>query len=234
MRVVAARFLVRDAGAVAHLWPFFDLVVTTPTLTLRIPTDEQLVQLTDVIRDGIHAPEWMPFDDPPWTDEPTPERERSWLVRQWAARTTLRPDQWRLRFAVFDARGEPLGMQDMFATTFPALRTVGTYSWLGRLHQGRGIGKEMRSAVLHLAFSCFGAARAESSAFEDNLGSAGVSRSLGYMENGFEWGLRRGQPERLTRFVLSEEDWRRTARGDITTEGVEPCAVVLGLSHNAG
>lgn len=212
-----------------HLWPFFDLVIRTPSLTLRLPTDEQLVALTGVIAEGIHDPEWMPFDDPPWTDESSPQRERSWLVRQWAARAAITPDQWRLRFGVFDLAGEPLGMQDVLAATFPALRTVSTYSWLGRSHQGRGIGKEMRSAVLHLAFGEFGAERAESSAFEDNLGSAGVSRSLGYEENGTEWGLRRGRPEMLLRFVLTRENWELQARDEIIIEGADTCLELLGL-----
>ena len=41
------------------------------------------------------------------------------------------------------------------------MRTVGTGSWLGRPYQGRGIGKEMRGAVLALAFDGLGAEVAE-------------------------------------------------------------------------
>lgn len=219
----------RHTLRVGHLWPFFDLVVRTPRVTLKIPGDAELVQLADIVRGGIHDPGWMPFDDPPWTDEESPDRERAWLVRQWAGRASIGVDQWRLRFGVYDHNDEPLGMQDMFATSFPSLRTVGTYSWLGQGYQGVGFGKEMRRAVLHLAFAGLGAARAESSAFEDNLGSVGVSRSLGYVENGVEWGLRRGEPEPLTRFVLDDERWREQSSDEVTIVGLEPCRDLLGL-----
>lgn len=211
-----------------HLWPFFDLQVSAGDVTLRIPTDGELVELTEVIRAGIHDPRWMPFDDPPWTDEPSPGRERAWLTRQWSSRA-VRPDEWRLRFAVFDSTGRAVGMQDLMATTFPQLRTVGTYSWLGRASQGRGIGRAMRAAVLHLAFDGLGAARAESSAFEDNVASAAVSRALGYSENGFEWGLRRGRPERLTRFVLDRTQWTHARPSQLEMRGVEACLPLLGL-----
>jgi RimJ/RimL family protein N-acetyltransferase len=87
----------------------------------------------------------------------------------------------------------------------------------------------MRTAVLHLAFDGLGAQRAESSAFEDNLASAGVSRSLGYVENGVEWGLRRGSPARLTRFVLDREAWARTDHDGLVLEGLGPCLPLLGL-----
>ncbi len=211
-------------------WPFFDLLVRTPILELRIPDDGLLDRLAVVIKAGIHDPEWMPFDDPPWTDEPSPDRERTWIARQWAARAAINPDAWRLRFAVVDQAGTPLGMQDLFSSNFIALRTVGTYSWLGQAHQGRGIGKEMRSAVLHLAFETFGAERAESSAFDDNIASAGVSSALGYKPNGHEWALRRGRPDRMTRYLLQREDWQQGRRDDITIFGVAMCRPHLGLN----
>jgi RimJ/RimL family protein N-acetyltransferase len=212
---------------VGHSWPFFDLVVKTPTLQLRIPDDELLEQLAVVIARGIHDPAWMPFDDPPWTDEPSPGREMAWMTRQWAARSAIHPDGWRLRFAVLDSGGVPVGMQDLLATTFLALRTVGTYSWLGRQHQGQGLGKEMRAAVLHFAFDTLGAERAESAAFEDNVASARVSESLGYERNGYEWALRRGRPDRLTRFILRRDTWLRHRRSDISVTGASHCKPLL-------
>jgi RimJ/RimL family protein N-acetyltransferase len=213
----------------AHLWPFFDLRISAGDITLRIPDDDDLVALADVIRGGLHDPAWMPFDDPPWTDEPSPGRERAWLTRQWSSRA-VSPEQWRLRFGVFDASGGALGMQDLLATTFPQLRTVTTYSWLGRAHQGRGIGTAMRAAVLHLAFDGLGAERAESSAFVDNRGSAGVSRALGYAENGVEWGLRRGAPEPLVRFVIDRDGWAAARPEGLAITGLEPCLPLLGLA----
>ena len=64
-----------------------------------------------------------------------------------------------------------IGQQDIDADGFAVRRVVSTGSWLGRDHQGRGAGKEMRAAVLHLAFAELGAERAETAAFADNPAS---------------------------------------------------------------
>ena len=80
-------------SGVAHLWPFFDLRVSAGDVTLRLPTDDELLELADVIRDGLHDPAWMPFDDPPWTDEASPARERAWLTRQWSSRAVTPDDE---------------------------------------------------------------------------------------------------------------------------------------------
>jgi RimJ/RimL family protein N-acetyltransferase len=53
-----------------------------------------------------------------------------------------------------------VGVQELWAENFAELRKVATGSWLGLKHQGQGIGIEMRSAVLHLAFACLGAEQA--------------------------------------------------------------------------
>jgi RimJ/RimL family protein N-acetyltransferase len=64
--------------------------------------------------------------------------------------------------------------------TITALGTVGTFSWLGPGYRGRGLGTEMRAAVLHLAFAGLGAREAASEAFTDNHASNRVSQALGY------------------------------------------------------
>lgn len=101
---------------------------------------------------------------------------------------------------------EPVGVQDIAATNFPVTRSVGTGSWLVQRHQGRGVGKEMRAAVLHLAFAGFGALEAHTSAFEDNASSLGVTRSLGYDPNGTQIDEREGRPVRHLRFVLTPHE----------------------------
>ena len=77
-----------------------------------------------------------------------------------------------------------IGQQDIDAEGFAVRKVVSTGSWLGRDHQGRGAGKEMRAAVLHLAFAGLGAERAETAAFADNPASMRVTESLGYEPNG--------------------------------------------------
>ena len=80
--------------------------------------------------------------------------------------------------------GQPVGVQDLGAEHFRAVRSVETGSWLGRAHQGQGLGREMREAILHLAFAGLGAEEALSGAFEDNAASLATSRAVGYEENG--------------------------------------------------
>ena len=84
-----------------------------------------------------------------------------------------------------ESDGRPIGAQSIDAEAFAIHRTVATGSWLGLQFQGRGFGREMRAAVLGLAFDGLGARVAESSAFLDNGASNAVSRGLGYEENGF-------------------------------------------------
>ncbi len=119
--------------------------------------------------------------------------------------------------------GRPVGVQDILAEHFGAVRSVETGSWLGRAHQGQGLGKEMRQAVLHLAFAGLGAKEALSDAFEDNAASIATSRSVGYEENGEARGHRRDGSGRTIRFRMSREAWEQRRRDDIRIEGLDRC-----------
>jgi RimJ/RimL family protein N-acetyltransferase len=62
----------------------------------------------------------------------------------------MTPARWNVHFLVrFD--GRVVGTQELAATDFAVTREVSTGSWLGLRHQGRGIGTEMRAAVLMFA-----------------------------------------------------------------------------------
>jgi RimJ/RimL family protein N-acetyltransferase len=115
----------------------------------------------------------------------------------------------------------------LFATHFPTTRAVETGSWLVRRAQGRGIGKEMRAAVLHLAFEGLGAVEAYSASFEDNLASQAVSRANGYEPNGTLIHAREGRPARNLKWILTRERWQASRRDDIEIQGLEPCRVLL-------
>jgi len=118
----------------------------------------------------------------------------------------------------------------MRADQFATLRTVGTGSWLGREFQGRGMGKEMRSALLAFAFDNLGAEWATSSAFLDNVTSIGVSRSLGYSENGIERLAPRGEARELVRFLMTAEQWHSRERPPISVSGLDGCRDMFGIS----
>ncbi len=214
-------------SVVAHpYWPLFDLRIRTPRLELRLPTDENLLRLVALTDEGIHDPATMPFLNP-WTDAPAPVRHRDSLQWWWRSRASWKLDDWTFTGAVF-LDGLPIGVQDLMAKRFGEVRTVETGSWLGRRHQGQGLGKEMRAAILHLAFDGLGAIEAYSRAFEDNPASLGTSRALGYSNNGTHLELRRGRPAVMVDLRLDRATWLAGRRDDIEVTGLEGCLEMFG------
>jgi RimJ/RimL family protein N-acetyltransferase len=66
----------------------------------------------------------------------------------------------------------------------------------------------MRAAALALAFDGLGARYALSDAFTDNAASLGVSRKLGYADDGMARQVIRGQPVESRRLRLDRESWQ--------------------------
>lgn len=161
----------------ASFWPLFDLVVRTPRLELRLPREAEFAALIDLADAGIHDPDTMPFFVP-WTDLESGPRARETAKWLWSHRANWSPDKWTFTAGVF-VDGRPVGMQDIGAENFRAVRSVETGSWLGQAFQGQGIGREMREAILHLAFAGLDAQEALSGAFEDNTASLATSRAVG-------------------------------------------------------
>jgi RimJ/RimL family protein N-acetyltransferase len=121
-------------------------------------------------------------------------------------------------------------MQDLIGVSFSTFGTVTSFSWLAADQRGRGLGHEMRAAILHLAFDGLGAKEAGSDAFVDNHGSNAISRDLGYEPNGSDWATRQGQPARLNRWRLTRGAWEQRRRDDIRLHGLDPCRALLPLS----
>jgi RimJ/RimL family protein N-acetyltransferase len=207
-------------------WPLFGLRVRTPNVELRYPDDDDCVALAELAAKGIHDPAFMPFAVP-WTDFASPDLEQGAMQYYWRTRASWSADAWDCAFVV-EAAGEIVGTQGMTGVQFAKTRTVGTGSWLGRAHQGRGIGKEMRAGILHLIFEGLGADTAISGAWHDNAPSLGVSRALGYEENGEDVVMRRDVADRQIRLRLSRERWAKDRREDIAIEGLEPCRAMFG------
>jgi RimJ/RimL family protein N-acetyltransferase len=121
----------------------------------------------------------MPFSVP-WTDDPELTDFLGYhemLRREWSV------DAWTFELGVW-LEGEPVGVQATTAADFRETRTVMTGSWLGRRFQRRGVGTEMRTAVLELAFRGLGAEVARSGAIDGNAASLRVSEKLGYRHVG--------------------------------------------------
>lgn len=119
-------------------------------------------------------------------------------------------------------------MQDIIGTSFDTYETAVTFSWLSVEPRGRGLGREMRGAALQLCFEGFEAAEASSEAFLDNVGSHRVLQALGYERNGTTWATRRGQPEQMQRWHITQEKWLPTKRDDIRMTGVDACREIFG------
>jgi RimJ/RimL family protein N-acetyltransferase len=202
-------------------WPLFDLRIRTPRVEIRLPTDTDLVALARLAQRGVHEANVMPFLKP-WTDAPSPELERGLLQWGWRHRAQWDTNKWTFSGAVF-VQGEVVGVQDLMATDFATLRSVKTGSWLGIEHHGQGIGKEMRSAMLYFAFTGLGALEALSGGWSDNDSSLGVSRALGYQENGRHLGLRRGEPAEMVDLRLTRARWDALDHPTVEIEGLDSC-----------
>ena len=212
--------LVRD-------WPLFGLRVRCADVELRVPDESDLAALAEIARAGIHDPAVMPFSFP-WTDKAPDDRARSVLQYQWSRWATWTPTKWFLELAAVRA-GVVVGLQGLFAEEFAVRRSVSTGSYLGLAHQGQGTGKLMRHAVLHLAFAGLGAREARSAALAGNEASIGVSRALGYAEDGTEPQSPRGVAVTATRYLLTRERWEQTERPAVEIDGLDPCRAMFGL-----
>lgn len=210
-------------------WPPFDLEVRTPRLTMCAITDERAVELAALAARGIHDPTFMPFAMP-WSREESPALERKALQFYWRCRAEMSPASWNLNFAIV-VDGVVVGTSGLIGVDFPRMRQFETGSWLGREHQGQGIGKELRVATLTLGFVGFDAEHALTGAWHDNGPSIGVTRSLGYREQGWRRALRDDRaPDRLVGFEMPREHFETNLRrDDIELVGVGPVREFLEI-----
>lgn len=212
-------------------WPLFGLRLRTPRLELAPLREADVPAVNAAIDAGIHDPSFMPFATP-FTDVPADERAANtyqWYWRTWAEWT---PGKWSLPFGV-RVGGDLVGIQSLEATNFVA-RSVASGSWLCRDRQGHGFGKDMRTAILELAFAGLGADEAVSESFVDNESSKAVSSALGYQENGRGRHAPRGEPRETVRWRLTRERWKALkAEGryvPVEIDGLEPCLPLFGLA----
>ncbi|MER6360296.1 GNAT family N-acetyltransferase [Kitasatospora sp. NPDC001527] len=208
-------------------WPLTGLRLTTPRLELRLPGPEELAALASLAAEGVHDPAVQPFTVA-WTDVAPEPRARSVLQYHWRCWGEWQPENWELNLVVLQD-GVVVGTQGIGARDFAVRREVHTGSWLGRTHHGRGLGTEMRAAVLDLAFAGLDARHATSGAYADNTASLGVSGKLGYREDGVEHHVVRGRAAVLRRLRLTSDQWREHRRVPVTIEGLRECLPWFGL-----
>jgi RimJ/RimL family protein N-acetyltransferase len=209
-----------------QLWPLYDLRLRTEQLELRLPNEDEIIELCRVAKAGIHPPGEMPFGVA-WSTKPSPRFEREFIQWHLKQRADWTAEGWSLELAVF-LDGRPIGSQSLMARRFATFHAVHTGSWLGRAYQGRGLGKEMRGAVLALAFDGLGAEVAATKAFLDNQASAGVSRSLGYLPNGAGSIAPEGVARETERFRMTRDGWLGRPRPAVAIEGLDACQEMFG------
>ena len=187
--------------------PLTRLRLRTPRLELRLPTRAEARRLFEVAEAGIHDPGVMPFEVP-WTDS----LDEADFVAHVTASTAD-----SIRFTAF-LDGVPIGVQAL--DLGPGGASTG--SWLGAAYQARGLGTEMRAAVLTYAFEVRNVAVARSGAIAGNPQSLGVSRKLGYEVVGTHVVSPRGEPLEHTDVELRRERFRSPV--PVTVDGVRPLA----------
>ncbi|MFJ6381122.1 GNAT family N-acetyltransferase [Kitasatospora sp. NPDC092039] len=204
--------------------------MASPRLELRLPTEDELAEVADVAARGVHPPEDRPFLTP-WGELAPAERARHVMQLHWRRLGRWSEQDWALNLVAFH-EGCPVGIQDMRAKEFGVRREIVSGSWLGLEHQGKGLGTEMRAAMLHLAFAELGAQSATSLSFTDNHSSLAVSRRLGYHDDGIDRDVLDGRVVVSQRLRLTPEAWAEHARTPVTVTGLTTaCRTLFGLPH---
>ncbi|WP_433292320.1 GNAT family N-acetyltransferase [Actinoplanes sp. CA-030573] len=205
-------------------WPLFDLRLRHRDLLLRPVREADLPHLCAVLPPDVgHDPRLALFPH-----QSLLENERRLLcMSYWKSLGTWDPASWELHLAVVldDAI---VGVQTLEGDNFPALRTVDSASWLVPAVRGRGVGVRMRTAALGFAFGSLGATAAISSATLGNHASLGVSRRIGYLDNGrsriVDTG---GDVAELQHLRLTADRW---PGAEVTVEGFDACRPWFGLA----
>jgi RimJ/RimL family protein N-acetyltransferase len=205
-------------------WPFFDLRIRSGDVVLRGVSDADIEPLLTVLPADLELdPRLESFPSLP--DDR--DRERRFVSGFWRHRGQWSPSSWCLDLAVEHA-GEVVGVQSLEGDDFPALRTVDSTSWLATHVRGRGLGTAMRAGILALAFEHLGAEAAVTSAEHGNAASLGVSRRLGYADNGVGRVHGADGAVDLQYLRLTREAWANSGR-TAEVSGVEACLPWFGI-----
>lgn len=208
------------------LGPLYGLRLRTPRLELRLGSREELLELGRLAKRGVHPRAEMPFGVA-WSDRiGQPEFLDDFRAFHEDHLSRWSPDEWTLNLLVW-THGTLVGTQGIDGARFGETRRVHTGSWLGREHQGSGIGTEMRAAVLELAFAGLGASIAASDWLDGNHASRRVSEKLGYVEVGLGSVIPRGDPIVQHKVEVARERWHCPMAVEI--EGLDPCRPLFGL-----
>ncbi|MEQ4210411.1 GNAT family N-acetyltransferase [Actinopolymorpha sp. B9G3] len=211
------------------VWPLRGLRLVSRDLELRYPTADDIEVLVRLAGQAEYEPSlpWMAGRDGSGRLDSSEQRARRLLQCLWREQGQWSPGGWTLTLATVVAGGI-VGMQRLFATQFPVRREVASGSWLAADHRGKGIGTEMRAAVLHLSFAGIGATYARTEAREDNAASIAVSRKLGYVDDGVSVSVEDRRAVAYRRLRLDRDTWYSQNCTPIEIHGLQPCISMFG------
>lgn len=215
---------IRPPRGLVAIWPVHGLRLRTPDLELRPVTESDLPELCRIFPDDVDL-------DPAATRyaaiDLRANREVVLAQSYWRQLGLWSPHHWALPFAVRQA-GELIGVQTIEGPDWTSERTVDSSSWLTPAARGRGLGQQMRAAILELAFTHLGARMAITSAVVTNTASLGVSRALGYAETHLS--VLGHSDKTLQHLRLAAGAWSASGRGTtIRVEGVGSTLPFFGL-----
>lgn len=217
-----------DDHGTGSVWPLHGIRLRNAELDLRVMTEADLPVLAQVMPADVelnpHATRYAGLDGP--------ANRRAVLAQgYWRALGMWSPDDWALPFVA--RRGaDVVGVQWLEGPDWTSERTVDSSSWLVVPARGRGLGKQMRAAVLALAFGHLDALAAISSAVVGNGGSLGVSRALGYRDT--HRSVLEHSGETLQHLRLEAATWSASGLPhDVVVHGVAPALPLFGLGEGA-
>jgi RimJ/RimL family protein N-acetyltransferase len=212
----------------AEIWPVRGLRLRTADLDLRPLTEADLPRLCAIFPADVDldpaATRYAALDD---------DANRRVVLAQayWRQLGMWSPHDWALPFAVRHG-GELIGTQTLEGPDWTVERVVDSSSWLVRGARGRGLGRQMRAAILELAFAHLGARAAITSAVVTNAGSLGVSRSLGYVDT--HRSVLNHSSETLQHLRLEADAWAASGHGSgVQVEGVPAALPFFGTGERA-
>ena len=182
------------------------LRVKTPRLELRIPESGAWSVFAAEIAGRVVPAESAHFVGS-WAQLVPPESEEAFVAARERTLGACTRKRWGIELGAFD-RSRLVGQASLYARDWSASREVITASLVHPEHRGRGLGTEMRSGVLALAFTVLGADVAWSGASFDNVASNRVSEKLGYEHLGEQAKRTGGGEMRFTRLRLTAQAWR--------------------------
>ena len=182
---------------------------------------------------GVHEPGFMPFNHP-WTAVEPDERALGGVPVELAApRARSRAEKWSLNLLVVASTAQVVGTQSLMAEHFADVARRADAA-RGSACDTRATGSARRCAppAAPRVRPPRRPARGLGRVRRQRMRSLGVSRALGYEDDGEEWQVRghRGGPRAGSSASGSPGSAGRQHRPDlrVTVEGLEPCLPLLG------